>query len=357
MPKIVAVHTTPVMVPMARPVRTASGHIGQFPVVLIDVETDAGITGCSYGQVYIPELIGSLESAIRGIGQLAVGMELAPRNLHSFLLRRVTLWGTRGTVGTALGGLDMAFWDAWCKVLEQPLYRVLGAEARPLKAYFSVGMYNAEAVVEVVDECLARDFEGLKIKLGLPSIEEDLAVVRVAKKRLGGRALMVDYNQSLSPLEAEKRCRALDSEGLEWIEEPVLATDYVTTGRLASLLQTPVQIGENFHGSEDMRLAIAARASDLVMPDAQFIRGVTGWMEAAALARVEGIPISSHTFLETSTHLMCASATADWLEHMDVVGTLLAEPVRQKGGRFLPGNTPGIGINWDRDKVRAHQMN
>ena len=54
---------------------------------------------------------------------------------------------------------------------------------------------------------------------------------------------------------------------------------------------------------------------------------------------------------------MCASATADWLEHMDVVGTLLAEPVRQKGGRFLPGNTPGIGINWDRDKVRAHQMN
>lgn len=356
MPNIVEVRTTPVIAPIPRPVKTASGTIDRFPVVLIDVVTDAGVTGHAYAQVYLPDLLRSLDETVKALGRYITGMPLAPRDLHAHLRKRLRLWGVMGTVGTALGGLDMALWDAWAKVQGQPLYAALGAAPRALKAYYSVGMYDAKTVHEVADECVERGFEGLKIKLGLPTLADDVAVVRAAKRILGDRALMADYNQSLTPLEAMARCRALDGEGLTWIEEPVLADDFATTAALAEAIATPIQIGENFHGPDDMRAAIAARAMDLVMPDAQFIQGVTGWMEAATLARLADIGMSSHTFVEASTHLLCATPTADWLEHMDVVGSLLAEPFPQVDGRFTPPDRPGCGMTWDAAKVAKHRV-
>ena len=97
---------------------------------------------------------------------------------------------------------------------------------RPLKAYHSVGLYNAQEVVAIAEETLAAGFAGLKIKAGFATFAEDLASVRAAKRALGdAAALMIDYNQSLSLPEAMARCKALDDEGLTWIEEPVLADD------------------------------------------------------------------------------------------------------------------------------------
>ena len=121
----------------------------------------------------------------------------------------------------------------------------------------------------IAEETLAAGFAGLKIKAGFPTFDEDLAAVRAAKRALGdATALMVDYNQSLNLPEAMARCKVLDGEGLEWIEEPVHADDLEGCARIADAVTTPIQIGENFHGTTEMRAAIAARASDLVMPDA-----------------------------------------------------------------------------------------
>lgn len=356
MTTITEVRTTSLLAPIPRPLKTASGMIERFPLVLIDVLTDTGVTGRAYAQVYLPDLLGSLDQTVQALGRLVRGMPLAPRDVHHFLLKRLRLWGVKGTVGTAIGGLDMALWDAWAREQGQPLYAALGAAPRALKGYLSVGMYDAKTVHEVADECVARNYDGLKIKLGFPTLAEDIAVVREATRILGHRALMVDYNQSLTPMEARTRCKALDGEGLAWIEEPVLADDFATTAELARLCDTPIQIGENFHGPDDMRAALEARACDLVMPDPQFIRGVTGWMDAAALARMANIPMSSHVFVEASMHLLCATPTADWLEHMDVAAELRAQPFPQVDGRFTPPNRPGLGIEWDEEKVRRFRV-
>ena len=61
-------------------------------------------------------------------------------------------------------------------------------------------------------------------------------------------------------------------------------------------MKTPIQIGENFMGPEQMAQALAAGACDYVMPDAERIGGVTGWMRAAALAQGAGVEMSSHLF-------------------------------------------------------------
>ena len=353
---IASIRTTPVLAPVHRPVRTASGTIDRFPLVLIDVYTDAGVTGRAYAQVYLPELLPALEQAVASLAGMASGLQLVPRDVHAHLLRRCRLFGMKGLLGVALGGLDMALWDAWARARGEPLARALGAELRPLRAYHSVGLYDAREVVAIAEETLAAGFAGLKIKAGFPTFAEDLAAVRAARRTLGNSiALMVDYNQSLTLPEAMARCKALDDEGLEWIEEPVLADDLAGCARIASAITTPLQIGENFHGTSEMRAAIAARASDLVMPDAQFIHGVTGWLEASALAQTAGLPMSSHTFVEASAQLLCATPTAHWIEVLDAAGGLRQAPLHIQNGLLMPWDAPGIGLEWREDMVARYR--
>lgn len=354
---ITAIQVTPVLAPLPRPVRTASGTIASFPLVLIDVSTDAGVQGRAYAQVYLPELLPALAHCVQGMAGLLMGQPLVPRDLHSLLARRCRLFGLKGMTGVALGGLDMALWDTWARALGQPLVRALGAQPRPLKAYNSVGLYDADSVVEIAGETRAAGFAGLKIKVGFDTLAQDLAAVRAARRALGDDiALMVDYNQSLNPAEAMRRCKALDDEGLTWIEEPVLADDLASCARIAQAVKTPIQIGENFHGPAEMRAAIHARAMDLVMPDAQYIQGVTGWLDAAALAHTAGLPMSSHTFVEASMHLLCVTPTADWLEVLDAAGGLRLAPLQLRDGCLTPWDTPGLGMDWNQDAVARHRL-
>ena len=354
---IASIRTTPVLAPLLRPVRTASGTIDRFPLVLIDVDTNAGVVGRAYAQVYLPELLPALEQAVASLANMVIRLPLAPRDVHAHLVRRCRLFGMKGLLGAALGGLDMALWDAWARARGEPLARALGAELRPLRAYHSVGLYDAKEVVAIAEETLAAGFAGLKIKTGFATFAEDLAAVRAAKRALGNAtALMIDYDQSLTLPEAMTRCKALDDEGLEWIEEPVLADDLQGCAHIAEAISTPLQIGENFNGLSEMRAAITARASDLVMPDAQFIHGVTGWLEASALAHAAGLPMSSHTFVEASAQLLCATPTAHWIEVLDAVGGLRQAPLQIKGGMLMPWDTPGIGLEWREDMVSRYRV-
>jgi mandelate racemase len=354
--KIAGIRTTPVLAPLPRPVRTASGTIERFPLILIDVATDGGVQGRAYAQIYFPELLQALDRTVAGLGAMIAGMALVPRDVHGFLLKRCRLLGTKNLTGMALGGLDMALWDAWARSRGEPLARALGFELKPLKAYNSVGMYDARTVVAIAEETRADGYAGLKIKVGFPMVAEDLAAIRAARRALGDDiALMVDYNQSLDADEAMARCRVLDGEGLAWIEEPVAANDFDACARIAAAVATPIQIGENFNGPSEMRTAIAGKASDLVMPDAQYIHGVTGWLEAAELARAAGLPVSSHTFVEASAHLLCATPTAHWLEVLDSAGGLRRNPLALRDGCVTAWDTPGIGIEWDEEAVARHR--
>ncbi len=117
---------------------------------------------------------------------------------------------------------------------------------------------------------------------------------------------------------------------------------------------TPIQIGENFMGPEQMAQALAAGSCDYVMPDAQRIGGVTGWMRSAALAQGAGLEMSSHLFPEASVQLLPVTPTCHWLEFVDWADPILAEPVRiDKGLAYGPAGA-GLGMRWNEKAVRKY---
>ena len=347
-----------VVAPLATPVRTASGSVTEALLVLIDLHTEEGPGGRAYLFAYQALALRPLRDLVRGLGETLKGHPVAPVDLDRAMRARFTLFGgARGLQGMAVSGIDLAAWDALAVSTGVPLATLLGGAPRPIPAYNSLGMIPADEAADEAAKTVAAGFRGLKIKIGWPSLAQDLAAVRAARRTLPEDvALMVDFNQSLTVAEALRRGRALDGEGVAWIEEPVRADDHRGTADVAAALATPVQIGENFSGPFEMEEALRLRAADLVMPDVQQIGGVTGWLRAAALAHASGVPCSSHLFIEASAHLLAVTPTCHWIEYLDVAAPVLAEPLRPVDGALVAPSRPGLGLAWDEAAVRRYAI-
>ncbi len=360
MTRIRAIRVRAVAAPMKRPLATSTGAISTAPLLLLDLRTDAGIVGRSYLFGIGRHNLAPIAKLVEAMAEMLEGDAVAPFEIERKLRARYTLLGVHNIVLFAMSGIDMAAWDALGQALGQPLVRLLGGAPRPVRAYNSkgLGILPLKALAKEAEELVEEGFQAVKLRLGRARAEDDRAALRAVKKAVGPTVtLMVDFNQALSVADAVERGRMIDDEGgVYWIEEPVRADDFRGCASVAREIATPIQIGENFMGPEQMAQAIAARASDYVMPDAQRIGGVTGWMRAAALAQGAGLEMSSHLFPEASAHLLAVTPTAHWLEYVDWADPLLEEPAKLKDGYVRIPERPGIGMKWNEKAVKRYAI-
>ncbi len=357
-PTLRAIRARALSVPMNRPLAVATGAITHSPIVLIDLETEEGIVGASYVWTPAPYAAKPVAQLVEAYGVLLKGDPVAPIAIEQKLRKRLTLLGPQGLQALALSGVDVACWDVAAKAAGMPLARLLGGDVRPIPAYNSngLGIMGAERAANEAVE-LAAGFRAVKVRLGYPTIGGDLAVVRAVRRAVGdAMILMSDYNQLLLPAEAEQRARALDGEGLAWIEEPVRFDDYAGCARVAAAAATPIQIGENCWGPHDMQKALDSNACDYFMPDLGKIGGVTGWLRAAALADARGMPMSTHLFPEVSAHLMAVTPTAHWLEYVDWASPILEQPLEIRDGAAIIPERPGNGLAWNEARLARFLM-
>jgi len=345
---------------MKRPLATSTGSISVAPLLLIDLHTDAGAVGRSYLWTPGEQHLAPVAKLLEAMAETLQGDAVAPFDIERKLRAKYTLLGVHNIVLFAMSGIDMAAWDAAGQAFGQPLARLLGATPRPIPAYNSkgLGIMPLKPLVKEALELLTEGFSAVKLRLGRPDAREDLQAIREVKEAIGPNViLVVDFNQGLSVAEALKRGRMIDEEGgVYWIEEPVRADDFAGCARLAREIATPIQIGENFMGPQHMAQALAAGACDFVMPDAQRIGGVTGWMRAAALAQGAGVEMSSHLFPEASCHLLAATPTCHWLEFVDWAAPVLQDPVQAKDGHVTIPERPGLGMTWDEKAVKRFAL-
>ena len=346
-----------VEVPMTFPLGTSRGAITKAPLLLIDLETEQGVTGHAYLWCYLREAMPAVASIMQAVLETVKGDPLAPMDLSEKLSKRFALIGLQGIVRMATSAFDMAVWDALAQSAGLPLVTLLGGRPKPVPAYNSsgLGLMPADKLAEQAETLLAGGFRAVKLRLGYPTLADDLAAVRIVKKHIpSDAALLVDYNQALTLPEAQRRGRALDGEGIGWLEEPILHNDYWGHATLARELLVPIQIGENFCGSHDMQAALDAGACDLVMPDLERFGGVTGWQRATALASSCRMPMSSHLYPEISAHLLAATPTCHYLEYVDWADKILEQPLAIKDGHAVISDEPGNGIRWNAKAVELY---
>jgi mandelate racemase len=354
--RIKSVSVRAVALPMRRPLQTSTGAVGVAPLLLVDLKTNGGIVGRCYLFAISKAHLKPLAALLDAMAEMIAGDALAPFEIERKLRARYTLLGVHNIVLFAMAAIDMCAWDALGQALGQPVVRLLGGEARPVPAYNSngLGIQALKPLTKEADQLVAEGFSAVKLRLGRPTAAADLDALRAVKKTIGpGVALMVDFNQALTVAEAIRRGRLIDEEGgVQWIEEPIRADDFAGCAKVAREVATPIQIGENFMGPGQMAQAIAAGCCDYVMPDAQRIGGVTGWMRAAALAQGAGLEMSSHLFPEASVQLLAVAPTCHWLEYVDWANPVLQEPVQVRNGHAVGSARPGLGMTWNEKAVR-----
>jgi mandelate racemase len=355
-----ALHATGVDVPMTFALGTSRARVTSAPLLLIDLLTEEGVTGHAYLFCYMRAAAPAIAKILEQVESAVKGDQVAPLDLWRKLATGFALIGVQGIVRMAMAGLDIAAWDALAIAAGLPLARLAGGRPKPIPAYNSCGlglMDAPEAIADEAEKLVTCGFRAAKLRLGYPTAQRDLAVVRAVRKRIGdGVALMVDYNQALSVAGAMERGRMLDGENILWLEEPIRHDDYAGSARVAREIRTPVQIGENFSGASAMATALAGEASDFVMPDLERIGGVSGWLRAAALAAVHDIEMSSHLFPEVSAHLLAATPTCHFLEYVDWADKIVQQPLRIVDGCAVVADQPGNGLTWDAAAVEHYRM-
>jgi mandelate racemase len=355
-----ALRGTPVEVPLNYVLGTSAVAIHKASLLLVDLETEQGVTGRTYLFCYLPAAAPAIISLLEEVERIVKGEAITPAELWKKLARRFTLIGVQGIVRMAMSAFDSAAWDALAIAAGKPLANFIGATPRNIPAYNSCGLglkNDLGALADEAEKLLAGGFRAVKLRLGYPTVRGDIAAVHAVRKRIGDDvALMVDYNQALALEDALVRGRALDSENIYWLEEPIRHDDYVGAAKLARELKVPIQIGENFSLSAAMATAVEQRAADYVMPDLERIGGVTGWRDAAAIAHSYNLKMSSHLFPEVSVHLLAATPTCHFLEYVDWANVLLEEPLVVAHGHAQVSARPGNGMIWDKKAVERYRM-
>ena len=329
------------------------------PFVLVELETEEGVTGRAHAYCYVERAAPLMRDALAIAGEAILGAPVDPPAIRSSLEAKLRLLGVHGIVAMALSALDVACWDALALAADVPLARFLDSGVDAVPAYNSNGLSIVEpaALGAEAQALLEPGFGALKIRLGRANPNADLQAVRAVRAAIpDGTSLMADYNQSLTVADAMSRGVQLEQEDLYWIEEPVAADDLKGCAEVAAALTTPVQIGENLYGPQGAATAIALGASDYLMYDLMRIGGVSGWLEAAALASREGLAVSSHLYPEVSVHLLAATETPHWLEYVDWAEPFLETGIEIVDARAQVPQRPGTGVAWDETAIARYAM-
>ena len=178
-----------------------------------------------------------------------------------------------------------------------------------------------------------------------------LAAVRAA---LGpSYEIMTDANQGFALDEAMRRAGRFAEFDLAWIEEPLPADDLDGHIRLSQSTSTPIAVGESIYSIRHFREYMAKGACNIVQVDVARIGGITLWLKVAHAAEAFDIPVCPHFLMELHVSLACAVANGKYVEYIPQLDDLTTSRLQIEDGMAVAPTTPGLGIEWDWDAVRA----
>jgi L-alanine-DL-glutamate epimerase-like enolase superfamily enzyme len=375
--RITAVESKIVTIPVETPYVTSYGVLEAFSNVLIWLSTDEGLVGIG-------------ESAFVGGGpvreempestKLLIDKHLAPvvigedpfdiERIHEKMNRVVP----RNLVAKA--GIDLALWDLMGKMLDLPVYKLLGGTYRKeIPVTYTLSMNTPEKMAEEASFRKSEGYSTVVIKIGHDP-EGDVERLRLVREAVGPAVkIRLDANEGYRPDQAIRAIRKMERYEPEFVEEPVKRWDVDGMARVARAVDTPISSDESNSSLETAMRIIQKGAADILNIKISKNGGLLNCKRIAALADANGIPClvgGDNTYeitrqasrhLATSTPAVqrglgsegCGPASQSKID--DVTKTVVTyADVSRMGGYVVASPGPGLGIELDEEKVQKYSL-
>jgi L-alanine-DL-glutamate epimerase-like enolase superfamily enzyme len=251
----------------------------------------------------------------------------------------------------SLAAIDTALWDIKCRRAGEPLWKIAGGAQSRVPVYTTEGGWLHHSERQLVDEAVAakaQGFRGAKMKIGKPTIGEDVRRLSAVRHAIGDSfEMMVDANQAFTVAEARRRAGAYDGLALAWLEEPLPAEDLGGHVELAAVASMPIAVGESLYHPAHFREYLERRACSIVQVDCARIGGITPWLKVAHLAETFNAPVCPHFLMELHVSLTAAVPNGAWVEYIPQLDSLTTSRMKVDDGYAIPPTAPGLGIDWD----------
>ena len=334
------------------------GEITHFELITVRLTDAHGVEGLGYTYT-----VGAGGGAIRAL----IERDLTPLIVGQPAGRIEMIWermwwgvhyvGRGGLAIHAISAVDIALWDLKARALGQPLWRLLGGHD-PLVPAYAGGIdlqFTLDDLLRQTDANLAAGFRAIKMKVGRPTLGEDLERVAAMRAHIGpGITLMTDANMRWRVDEAIRASRALAQHDVLWLEEPTIPDDLPGHVRIAREGSLPIAAGENLRTLHEFMRYMDAGAVDFPEPDVSNCGGVTVWMKVAHAAEAHNLPVTSHGVHDLHVHLLAAVPNASYLEvHGFGLERFIEHPLVIQDGAATAPERPGHGVNLDFDGLEA----
>lgn len=348
---IVGVETAVMAVPLDTPIGDSQIQIDRWGIVVVQIHTETGVTGFGYNCT-----IGVGGQALKTLIDEDITPKLCGQDV--FLVKRI--WeevylkthftGITGVSVQGLAAVEVAMWDAIAKELRRPLWKILGGyEPTRLMTYNTNGGWLSipkHQLVDGIKKLVDDGWLGVKMKVGSADPYEDYVRVKAVRKAIGPRIrLMVDANNKWDLPTAIRWITRLEEFDIFWIEEPLHPFDVKSHAQLAASVRTPILVGENIYSLHMWRDFIEQRATGIVQADVLKLGGVSTWLEVAALAHANSLPVvpAAWDMMQLDVHLCAAIPHALMVEYIPWIRKIFKHPVPFSEGYLRVPEEPGAG--------------
>ena len=255
--------------------------------------------------------------------------------------------------------MDIALWDLKGKILDMPLYKLLGGTNSKVPIYASGGWtsYDDDALVEEAKEMVRRGYKAIKLKVGYrggKDIAGDVRRCRKVREAIGPDIeFMVDANNAFYAGDAVRLANQIKEYDIRFFEEPVFADDIPGLKRFREGTDIPLATGEHEYTKFGARDLIFAGAVDYLQMDATRCGGYTEMLKAAAISQSFNLAFAPHAMEHIHMHLVSAAPNGVFLERLflfeDITRMVYKNPPEPENGILTIPDKPGLGMDLNPD--------
>ncbi len=300
-------------------------------------------------------------------------------------------WRRGPVTMTAIAAVDMALWDICGKLLNVPLYQLLGGASRDAVVVYShANGRTLEDTVAAVGRHTELGYKAIRAQCGVPGLEHAYGVPkgdapyepaektkpletvwsteryldfvpsvfeRLRREFGFDLHLLHDVHHRLTPIEAGRLGKALEPARLFWMEDPVPAELQESFRIIRQHTTTPLAVGEVFNSIFDCHLLIVEHLIDYIRTSVTHAGGITHLRKIAALAELHHVRTGSHGATDLSPVAMAAALHFDLsvhnfgiqehMPHTADTDRVFPHAYYFTGGYMHPGDAPGLGVDLD----------